>query len=150
MQTILGANGQIGTEPALSLKRLLIASFTSLWCLVGTAAPTSAPVRAEIETLLTKLQASGCQFNRNGSWYSGLEAKDHLLRKLEYIEGKGTVQSTEQFIELAASKSSFSGRAYKVRCGGQAPVASQVWLVQQLAVVRAPASSAFTSNASKP
>ena len=123
------------------MKRLLIASFTILWCLLATAAPTSAPVRAEIEALLTKLQASGCQFNRNGSWYSGSEAKAHLLRKLEYVEGKGTVQSTEHFIELAASKSSFSGRSYQVRCGGQAPVASQVWLIQQLAVVRAPTSS---------
>ena len=93
------------------------------------------------EDLLTKLQASGCQFNRNGSWYTGSEAKAHLLRKLEYVEGKGTVQSTEHFIELAASKSSFSGRSYQVRCGGQAPVASQVWLIQQLAVVRAPTSS---------
>ncbi|MCZ8014467.1 MAG: DUF5329 domain-containing protein [Limnobacter sp.] len=123
------------------VKRLLIACFTGLWCLHATAAPTSAPVRAEIEALLTKLQASGCQFNRNGSWYTGSEAKAHLLRKLEYVEGKGTVQSTEHFIELAASKSSFSGRSYQVRCGGQAPVASQVWLIQQLAVVRAPTSS---------
>lgn len=124
-----------------NMKRLLIASFTSLWCLLSIAAPTSAPVRAEIEALLSKLQASGCQFNRNGSWYSGSEAKVHLLRKLEYVEGKGTVQSTEHFIELAASKSSFSGRAYQVRCGGQAPVASQVWLIQQLAFVREPAVS---------
>lgn len=123
------------------MKRLFIASFTSLWCLLATAAPTSAPVRVEIEALLTKLQASGCQFNRNGSWYSGSEAKAHLLRKLEYVEGKGTVQSTEHFIEVAASKSSFSGRAYQVRCSGQVPVASQVWLIQQLAVVRASASS---------
>jgi hypothetical protein len=132
------------------MKRFLISSFAGLWCLFATAAPTSAPVRTEIESLLTKLQASGCQFNRNGSWYSGSEARDHLLRKLEYVEGKGTVQSTEHFIELAATKSSFSGRAYQVRCGGQAPVASQVWLNQQLAVVRAPGSSASTSNASKP
>ncbi|MCE2744896.1 MAG: DUF5329 domain-containing protein [Burkholderiales bacterium] len=118
------------------MKHLLIASVAGFWCLVVTAAPTAAPVRAEIEALLNQLQVSGCQFNRNGSWYSGSEAKQHLLRKLEYIEGRGTIQSTEQFIELAASKSSFSGRAYLVKCAGQAPVASQVWLIQQLAVVR--------------
>ena len=40
------------------VKRLLIACFTGLWCLHATAAPTSAPVRAEIEALLTKLQAA--------------------------------------------------------------------------------------------
>ena len=123
------------------MKRLLIASILGLWCLLGAAASTPPHVRAEINALLTKLQTSGCQFNRNGSWYSGSEAKDHLLRKLEYIEGKGTLQSTEHFIELAASKSSFSGRAYQVKCAGQAPVASQVWLTQQLAVVRSSATS---------
>jgi hypothetical protein len=81
------------------------------------AAPAAAPVRAEIDALLGKLQASGCQFNRNGSWYSGTEARSHLLRKLEYFEDKGNVQNTEQFIELAASKSSSSGKPYQVKCG---------------------------------
>jgi hypothetical protein len=108
------------------------------------AAPTPAPVRAEIEALLIKLQGSGCQFNRNGSWYNGSEAKEHLLRKLEYVEGKGTLQSTEYFIEPAASKSSFSGRAYQVRCDGQAPVASQIWLMRQLVTIRESTSSTAT------
>ena len=108
-----------------------------LYCSLAAAAPTAAPVRAEINLLLTKLQASGCEFNRNGSWYSGAEAKDHMLRKLEYIEGKSTVLSTEQFIELAATKSSSSGKPYQVRCSGEMPIESQVWLVKQLGVLRA-------------
>ena len=119
------------------MKRVLIATVVSLWCAVAAAAQTSAPVRAEIDALLAKLQASGCQFNRNGSWYSGSEARDHLLRKLEYLEDKSTVSSTEQFIEVAATESSSSGKAYSVKCGGQSPVASQVWLTQQLPAIRA-------------
>ena len=100
------------------------------------AAPTAIPARAEIDALLSSLQASGCQFLRNGSWYSGAEARDHLLRKLEYMEGRTTVQSAEHFIELAASKSSSSGKPYQVRCGGEAPVESQQWLSRQLAGMR--------------
>jgi hypothetical protein len=82
------------------------------------------------------LQTSGCQFNRNGAWHDSAEARNHLLRKLEYLEQRGMAQSAEQFIELAASKSSVSGRAYQVRCGGQSPVASQTWLTRQLTKLR--------------
>lgn len=118
------------------MNRLYYTVIGALWCSLSFAAPTAAPIRAEIDALLAKLQASGCQFDRNGTWYTGAEAKDHILRKLEYIEGKGTVQSTEQFIELAASKSSFSGKPYQVKCGSDSPVASQLWLTGQLSVTR--------------
>jgi Family of unknown function (DUF5329) len=111
---------------------------TALACLaLGTALadPTAAPVRTEIDALLTTLQSSGCAFNRNGTWHGAAEAKGHLLRKLDYIEGKSTVKSTEQFIELAATKSSSSGKPYQVRCGS-AVVDSQPWLTRQLAALR--------------
>jgi hypothetical protein len=117
----------------------------AFFCLVsssGFAAPTAAYVRAEIDSLLSKLQSSGCEFNRNGSWYSAADAKGHLLRKLEYIEGKSTVQSTEQFIELAATKSSSSGRPYQVKCGTEAALESQKWLSRQLEALRASGSKA--------
>jgi hypothetical protein len=119
------------------MKQFLIAAAASLCCAMALAAQTPAPIRAEIDALLAKLQASGCQFSRNGAWYSGAEAKDHLLRKLEFLEGKSNISSTEQFIEVAASKSSSSGQAYSLKCGGQSPVASQVWLTQQLPAIRA-------------
>ena len=96
-------------------------------------------MRAEIDAVLAKLQSSGCQFDRNGSWYSSSEAKNHILRKLDYLEGKTTIQSTEQFIELAASKSSSSGKPYHVKCGTEAAVESQQWLSKQLVGMRASA-----------
>jgi len=119
------------------MKRFLFTSIAALCCSVAFAAPTPAPVRAEIDALLAKLQTSGCQFNRNGSWYNGADAKNHLLRKLEYIEGKGTIQNTEQFIEMAASRSSSSGKPYQVKCGNDAAVDSQVWLARMLTGIRA-------------
>jgi hypothetical protein len=100
------------------------------------ASPTPVNVRQEIDALLARLRDSGCQFNRNGSWYSGSQARDHLLRKLDYLERATTVESAEQFIELAGSQSSRSGKAYEVRCGSDAPVKSSVWLTRQLAIIR--------------
>lgn len=118
------------------MKRLLSSTIVGLWCLQAVAAPTPAPVRAEVDALLEKLKASGCQFNRNGSWYSASEAKDHLLRKLEYFEGKTTLLSAEQFIDLAATKSSSSGQTYQVKCGTSAAAESKVWLSAALATIR--------------
>src|SRR5512140_438592 len=100
------------------------------------AAPLYPAARTEIDALMSKLEASGCEFNRNGNWYSAAEAKVHLLRKLEYLEGRGAVQSTEQFIELAASSSSASGQPYLVRCGNGVAVRSGAWLASQLQVMR--------------
>lgn len=116
-------------------RRKLLAVFL-LWSGIAIASPTPDDVRREIDALLTRLQDSGCQFNRNGSWYNGSQARDHLLRKLDYLERATTVESTEQFIELAGSQSSRSGKAYEVRCGSDAPVKSGVWLTRQLAIIR--------------
>ena len=100
------------------------------------AAPTPAPLRAEIDALLTRLESSGCRFNRNGTWYPAAEAKAHLLKKLAYIERRGTLVSTEQFVETAASKSSTSGKPYLVQCAGADAVQSQAWLSAQLRSLR--------------
>jgi len=86
---------------------------------------------------MSRLEASACEFNRNGTWYTAAEAKSHLLRKLKYLEDRGVVQSTEQFIELAASGSSMTSKPYLVRCGNDAPVASATWLLSQLRDMRA-------------
>jgi len=100
------------------------------------AVGASPQVRAEIDVLLARLQASGCEFNRNGSWHTASDAKAHLLRKLEYIEGKSAVQSTEQFIDLAASTSSVTDTPYLVKCGSAAPVPSGTWLHLELRSIR--------------
>jgi hypothetical protein len=93
--------------------------------------------RVEIDVLLQRLETSGCRFNRNGSWYAGPEAHAHLQRKLEYLENRGLVETTEQFIERGASQSSMTGRAYVVKCGTGQPVESRVWLMRQLQAIRA-------------
>lgn len=103
------------------------------------AADLPATSRAEIDALLNRLGASGCQFNRNGSWYSSADAKAHLAKKLNYLVEKKKLDGTEQFIKLAASSSSMSGTPYQVRCGDSQPVASQMWLTTELQTIRAKA-----------
>ena len=41
--------------------------------------------KAEIDHLLDYLAKSGCEFNRNGSWYGSKEARDHLNDKYQYL-----------------------------------------------------------------
>ncbi|CAG2153261.1 hypothetical protein LMG31506_04786 [Cupriavidus yeoncheonensis] len=94
-------------------------------------------VRAEITSLLARLEASGCRFNRNGTWYSAPDAKHHMLVKLRYIEDRTTLASAEQFIELAGSKSSITGKPYLVQCGEASAQTSATWLTAQLNALRA-------------
>nr|WP_315474159.1 DUF5329 domain-containing protein [uncultured Rhodoferax sp.] len=93
-------------------------------------------ISQEVDALLRTLQYSRCQFNRNGQWYSAGEATAHLKSKLEYLHAKETINSTEDFIELAASNSSLSGVPYKVKCGDQGVVTSHKWLTEQLNILR--------------
>ena len=119
------------------MPRAIVAFTSLLLSAAGLAAPTAAPVRVEIDALLARLEASGCRFGRNDEWHAGADAKAHLLRKLEYIEKQGTLASTEQFIDVAATKSSVSGAPYTVQCGDAAPMPSRTWLTSQLEAMRA-------------
>lgn len=87
----------------------------------------SSATRQEIEYLFAHLQNSGCQFHRNGSWYSAAEAVDHLRKKYEYLKNKNLLTTSESFIEKAATESSMSGKPYQVKCEGQAVVLSSLW-----------------------
>jgi hypothetical protein len=121
------------------MRRLLLFLLTCAFVAAGTAAPLSPAARIEINGLMSRLEASGCEFNRNGTWHTATEAKSHLLNKLKYLEGRGAVQTTEQFIELAASSSSTTGQPYLVKCGNGAAVQSGAWLRSELQILRAAA-----------
>lgn len=127
-----------------SFSRLLSALAALSFAAVVHAEPLAPAVRAEIDALLGKLAASGCQFNRNGSWHSAVEAKSHLLTKLGHLERKDLVQTTEQFIERGASGSSVSGKPYQVKCGSAEAIPSQRWLLAELKALRGSAISPAT------
>lgn len=128
--------GDLGSALTRCVRGLLFVLLTCIVATVDAAVPLSSTARAEIEGLMSRLEASGCEFNRNGTWYTATEAASHLQRKAKYLEDRGMVESAEQFIELAASGSSVTGRPYLVKCGGGSPVKSAEWLLLQLRGMR--------------
>lgn len=105
-------------------------------CVSFTAnAEISPDAKQEIAHLFTHLKASGCEFNRNGTWYNAEKAVAHLNQKYEYLLGKNLIFTTEDFIELAATESSKSHKAYLVKCGKNESK-SAAWFKEELANYR--------------
>jgi len=95
----------------------------------------------EIQHLFDYLKNSDCEFNRNGKWYNTEEAVKHINKKYQYLIKKGLINSTEQFIDQAASESSMSGKSYMVKCGESEPIKSSVWFKRELTRFREKTSS---------
>ncbi|HEY0683482.1 MAG TPA: DUF5329 domain-containing protein [Steroidobacter sp.] len=96
------------------------------------SAEPDAKTRQEILHLISHLSASGCRFNRNGTWYDAARAVSHLNRKYEYLSKRDLIPNTEAFIERAASESSVSGKPYLVKCGNAPEVQSAAWFREAL------------------
>ena len=95
------------------------------------AAPQPAAA-AEIDFLLVAIGSSGCEFLRNGDWSDARQAQAHLSRKYQWLLARDRVTTAEEFIDLAGTRSSLSGREYAVRCTGEARVSSSSWLMGEL------------------
>jgi hypothetical protein len=93
--------------------------------------------KKEITHLIDHLASSGCQFNRNGTWYDASRAVSHLKRKYEYLLDKGKITDADAFIRLAATESSASGKPYLVKCGSQPDMPSAAWFRAALTELRA-------------
>lgn len=103
----------------------------------ASASPAAADTaRREIAALIAALGASGCEFQRNGTWYDAATARAHLQRKYDYLRKRDLAPSAELFVERAASRSSISGKAYRVRCPGRAEQPSADWFLQRLRALR--------------
>jgi hypothetical protein len=103
---------------------------------IARAAP-AAIAQSEITYLLGFIASSGCEFYRNGSWYDSKEAQAHLTYKYQMLAARDQINTAEDFIEKAATKSSLSGRPYQVRCGGGEALTCNQWLREALARYRA-------------
>ncbi|HEU4777839.1 MAG TPA: DUF5329 domain-containing protein [Telluria sp.] len=99
-------------------------------------AATPAATRAEVTQLMGAVEKSGCKFSRNGSWYSGAEARAHLQKKFDYLDRKDMLTTTESFIEKGASTSSMSGKPYEMQCPDSKQVTSAAWLTAELKRLR--------------
>ncbi len=83
----------------------------------------------EINHLLLYIENSGCTFIRNGKAYDAAEARAHIQKKYDYF--KGRIKTTENFVKYSATKSSMSGKPYKVRCNGREIFCAD-WLTVEL------------------
>ena len=93
-------------------------------------------VQTEVNFLLGFVEGSGCEFYRNGTWHDSKAAQEHLRDKYKYLVASNLINTAEEFIERAATESSFSGKAYEVRCNGGATMTSNQWLRKELARIR--------------
>lgn len=88
----------------------------------------------EIQHLLQFIEHSHCIYQRNNHDYTGQEAVAHIQKKYDYF--KDDIQTTEDFIELSATKSTMSGKFYNVQCPNKKAMTSKQWLLDELASFR--------------
>lgn len=98
------------------------------------SADVTAEHRMEISHLLSFVKNSSCKINRNGKIYEGSDAASHIQKKYDYF--KNDIETTEQFIELSATKSTLSGKYYTVKCGDTEPIKTREWLLIELSSYR--------------
>ena len=94
---------------------------------IGTAI---ADTQQEINHLLEFVSNTSCQYERNGTVYDGARAEQHIKKKYEYF--KDEIHSAEDFIKYSATKSTLSGKQYKIHCANMAVQNSSDWLLDEL------------------
>ena len=118
----------------------LLSACAVILCLLlaSTAAPAAdvppPEVQAEIDFLLGRVADSGYVFIRNGSDHESVEAAGHMRRKYEHFEDE--ITTAEEFIELSATRSLITKRAYKVRFPDGEERETARWLLDELAGYR--------------
>jgi hypothetical protein len=95
-------------------------------------------VQQEINYLIRYIGDSGCEFKRNGTWnHNSKTAEAHVRGKYDFLVRQGRIETVRDFIDKAATESSLSGQPYEIRCGGELPMPSGLWLSNELARYRA-------------
>lgn len=103
-------------------------------CLASLAHSADETMDVEIDHLLAVVGESECTFVRNGMEYAAGDASDHLAMKRR--RGKRYYESADEFIENIASKSSWSGKPYQIRCDDEAAVPAGEWFGRVLTEFR--------------
>ena len=129
----------MNNKTGLFVRTVLVAMLFSGILSQATAASIA---HEEIGHLLASLGRSGCTVYRNGTWHSASDARAHLEKKYRSLLDRGSVDTTEDFIDRVATASSVSGRPYQVKCEGREMVSSAEWLTAELQRLR----SAFATR----
>lgn len=113
------------------MKKLVLVALM-LFSTAAVAEGVPPATQQEINHLFAYLKNSDCQFSRNGSWYTPQEAVDHINDKYQYLIHHDMVNSAEDFIKYAATKSSWSGKSYLVKCGNGEARETGPWFLAEL------------------
>ncbi len=108
-----------------------------LVCLTMTGpirADPSNDTEAAIQHLLSYVRQSGLVFVRNFNNYTSEEAAQHISKKYSHFREK--IVTPEDFVELCASKSLLTGKAYLVIDDQEQKLPTRDWLLIELAVYR--------------
>jgi len=108
---------------------------------------TPAGAQLEINSLLEDVGASGCEFYRNGTWYDAKRAQAHLHLKYQALAKGDQIATAEDFIVRVATRSSFTGEPYRIRCPSTVAEASALWLREKLLRSRAKGAAGITPTA---
>ena len=98
--------------------------------------------------MLSYVSTSSCVYERNGDLYAGFEAVKHIKKKYDYY--KDNVKTAEDFIKYAATKSTLSGKKYKIHCPELDVQDSSDWLLEELAKYRGIQEDSAKTNPAKP
>jgi hypothetical protein len=103
-----------------------------IFLLLANAALADVPLEQldEVNHLLNFVKNSQCVINRNGADHSAEKALVHIQSKYDYYRKK--IKTTEDFINLSATKSTVSGKHYTVSCPGNKVINTQDWLLAEL------------------
>ena len=110
---------------AAGLFGLLMTFSFQMVCFAGTT--------EEIASLLNFIEQSGCTFIRNGKQYDSSKARQHIEKKYNYH--KKQITTAEDFIRYSATKSSITGKSYKVLCNDTSRDSAD-WLHAELGKLR--------------
>ena len=96
------------------MKKYLLWLLLLMFLVVGSAYAQDSGEAAKIRYLIESVETlQGAIFIRNGDEYDARKAADHLRLKLKRAGER--VKTAEDFIRFCGSKSSVSGKAYRIR-----------------------------------
>ena len=84
------------------------------WLPMLAAAHLTSAARQEIDALLRAVGSSGCEFVRSGTAHPAAKAQEHLQSKFEYLDTRNLLNSTEDFIVKAGTRSSMTNEPYAI------------------------------------
>lgn len=114
------------------MKREAVIVTVAIMTLSSVAAQSDVPDvdRHEVLHLLEFLRSSECAMERNEKRYESEDAYSHVKKKYEHFRGE--IKTSEEFIEYFASKSTMSGKYYRVVCKKEPEELTRDWLLDEL------------------